>query len=349
MPPRRPINTELDPHYYGILSAWVKSMRVSNPVDALYYLKLLRLTTQGLPAHVQMRTLVAGAEDGFAVRVMTHQLRWQYQQKSEKTLRGEMLAEHVELSVYNIAAQASAYNSGDMGLGWNWTDDWQDAWCNKSRRHELGECTEVELRQGVWELPAPLDRKGYLYALRFWRMHQNYGRPWEPLHKLACEWALHRAEEMNDVTLRHFASAYLPMARWLSQEHGGLAENWFRRLIYFAARGTKGVKGKTPKFADDGFKTAVDKADTLFQKRAERGVIKMPCYAYDGRHCWADKGVKDARFCGDAKGNINMYAMAKRDGFLDVHAQGVTQTVEEKWLSNPYLTFKVKFPILSPL
>lgn len=347
MPPKREVITGLDPHYYAILSAFTKSMRVSNPLDSLYYLFLLQRTTTGVPGHVLMRTLSSGAEDGFAVRVMTHQLQWQYRAKTDKTFKGEAVRQQLELSVYSIAAQASAYNSGEKGLGWNWTDNWQETWLNKSRRMELGECDEPTLRKHVWDLSnMRQERAGYLYILRFWRMHQNYGRAWESLHKLAVEWALHRADVLGDNTLKNFALAYQPMCRWLAQEHGGMAENWFRRLLYFAARGTTGVRGHTPELHNEDFLDTLDEAHKLYDRRARKGILKLPCYAYDGRHCYADKGVKDARFCGDAKGNVNMYAMAARDGKLDVHAQGVTQTVPEQWLAKPYLTFKVAFPTL---
>jgi hypothetical protein len=347
MPPRREIVAGLDEHYYEILSAFTKSMRVSLPVDALYYLFLMRLTTKGTPAHIQMRTLSSGGEDGFAVRPMTHQLTWQLAQKN-KELKGEALDRMLELSVFSIAHQHSAYNSGDMGLGWNWTDLWQESWVAAGRRRELGECSQEDLLKGLATLPPqPLDRDGYLYALRFWRMHQNYGRAWESLHKLACQWAMERAEAMEDRTLKKFAEAYLPMARWLSQEHGGVAENWFRRLVYFAARGTKGVRGHSPKIDDADFVEARMRAMRLLQTRTEKGLIKIPCYAYDGKHCWANRGVKDARFCGDSLGNASMYAMAHRDGFLDTTKQGVSQFLDkEEYLANPYLTFKVSFPHL---
>lgn len=320
----------LEKYRYGLVSSFIKSMRLSKPKDAFYYYNLLRQTPDVDDNYIHMRLLIACAEDSVSADVMTTAANWWPDHKSNAGMRlGEAL-------IHAVATHPNAYRIPHYVESYS-----VSAWVKETHPRSP---KKVEQLLSKWE-PTGVNRADWTAIQDLFLSAHVYEGGWTlaQYDEMVAEFAIDMADRVwHNKILRDWALAYQKQRRVFARLAAIGGDNWSYKLLFAA------ISGITPTDKPIKWNAEIraikDKARERAAEDLRKHRIFMPSYAFDGRHCYMTGVVRDARFCGDGGGVRNMEEMTKRDGWqLDPSKQGVLKHYQApvQCLTKPFIRFTV--------
>lgn len=306
----------------GLVSALVKSMRMSMTNQAAYWTAIL--LQGGMDSWpVARRIFFSSSEDGVSPRVL--QLTFANLQNTKRTTLSTMEA-------------AAAVAVGPKWYNTQWGRDSVEAMLRSDRRtkknvHPVSKCIEICEELLSWAVHhGPFDettRVEWMEELVWWTdpiaqsgSEAHVAAHWDRILDLADKAADQRSDAGMHLYVEIARQAIPILIRF---------SDW--NLLYnlrFAIGAGSPPNPPAPEAEAEGLPARLDRIKKLALADLQALRVMVPTWAYDGQH--ASKGAPDPRFSGTAMGLENGILMFEKYGRLDPRDQGVLIQVPPDYL-----------------